>query len=522
MRAIATADCETDPFDGETLVRPFIWGFYDGNEYREYTDTVEFVEYVKTREVIVYAHNGGKFDWHYILSEIPDFSPLMVINGRLSKFKIGLAEFRDSWNILPVPLRTYKKDDFDYSRLKKENRDDPVNRALIQSYLKGDCVYLYELVSRFVDEYGSNLTVAGTAMKVWENMSGYTRPDTSAEYYHDMAQYYYGGRVECFEKGVIEKKFKVIDINSAYPFAMMEDHPYGDDYITRNDLPSENIGQSFVRLYGVSRGALPFRDKNGLTFPDDRVAREYFVTGWEYLAAVETDTLHDFEIISVREFSDTINFSPYVNHFYQVKAEAKGSGDKAAYIMAKLFLNSLYGKYAANPEKYDEHIISPPEHIEALEQEHDYGYCGSVEGRAILARPISDTKHRYYNIAVAASITGFVRAYLWRAIRKCEGVMYCDTDSIACESHGSLQIDGDTLGAWDIEAVCDMAAIAGKKLYAFRQMNGKWKTASKGARLTPIEIVRVALGETVTYNPMAPTYSLHRGIRFIPREIRRT
>src|SRR5512147_708036 len=92
-KVIAVADCETDPFDGVTIPEPFIWGYYDGTHYEEFTNTDDFIRYIYTLgDTILYAHNGGKFDWYFILDYIDDFSKVMIINGRLSKFKIGDVE----------------------------------------------------------------------------------------------------------------------------------------------------------------------------------------------------------------------------------------------------------------------------------------------------------------------------------------------------------------------------------------------------------------------------------------------
>jgi hypothetical protein len=76
------------------------------------------------------------------------------------------------------------------------------------------------------------------------------------------------------------------------------------------------------------------------------------------------------------------------------------------------------------------------------------------------------------------------------------------------------------LGMFDIEAECDGGGIAGKKLYAFHKTSGGWKTASKGVRLTPEEILDVARGGIVTYEPDVPTFSVKSGIRFTPRRIK--
>jgi len=523
-KEIWVADCETDPFKAGRIPEPFIWGLYNGSEYHEFTDTDEFVNHCESLEnVIVYAHNGGKFDWHFLLHRLEPYEPLMVISGRLSKFKIGGAEFRDSYNILPMPLSAWEKDEFDYTILEKEVRHTPKNWRKIQEYLRNDCRYLYQMVNEYVDRYGLNLTQASTALKVWQKICDIDAPKTDEFFYKSIAPYYYGGRVECFKAGIIDKPFKVIDINSAYPFAMKHQHPYGESFNVTNTLPNSRayIQRCFLSISCISHGAFPYREKSGLCFPNDNVRRTYHVSGWEFLAACETRTILDWEILEVLQFSESIRFDDYIDHFYQMKTEAKDNGDKAGYIFSKLFLNSLYGKFGANPENYNEYTIVPPRYIEAAECD-GYGYCAELGPWALCSKPLDDSKARYYNAAVAASITGFVRAYLWKAINQCKEVLYCDTDSIACNDTGALALDATQLGAWDVEAHCDKGGIAGKKLYAFHTLDGKWKTASKGVRLSPDDILKVANGHTVEYIPENPSFSLKRGIGFISRKIKKS
>lgn len=520
-RKIATADCETDPFKHGRIPAPFIWGFFDGDDYQEFNNTDDFINYVSELDIIIYAHNGGKFDWFYCLHKIACYEPIMVIAGRLAKFKIGRAEFRDSYNILPVPLSAYKKDDIDYGIMEESERNKPENRKIIQSYLKSDCVYLHELITRFISDYGMNLTVAGAAMRMHKKISDIEPPRCSPYFYDRINPFYYGGRVECFKSGLFKKEFKVIDINSAYPFAMTRKHPYGESYVISDKLPKTEayIERSFITVKCVSLGAFPMRGKSKLEFPNDNISRIYFITGWEYLAAVRTGTILKQKIIEVMTFPDSIEFNEYVNFFFKLKSDSKAANDKAGYVQAKLFLNSLYGKYGSNPEKYKEYEAVPTEYIEAVKSD-GYSFCTNFsEENALVCKPLEDEKKRFFNPAVAASITGFVRAYLWESICQCKGVMYCDTDSIICEDTGNLEIDPILLGAWDIEAECTEGAIAGKKMYAVKKKNGEYKKASKGGILSPTEIYSLAKGVPITLKSDAPVYSLKNGIKFVNKTL---
>src|SRR4051812_21942910 len=113
MREIWVADAETDPFEHGADIQPFIWGAFNGTEYHEFETTAALVDFFRDKKVIVYAHNGGRFDWHFLLPHLDPFTPVMIIAGRLAKFTIGECEFRDSYNILPSPLSAYQKDEID-------------------------------------------------------------------------------------------------------------------------------------------------------------------------------------------------------------------------------------------------------------------------------------------------------------------------------------------------------------------------------------------------------------------------
>ena len=105
-----------------------------------------------------------------MLDHLEEDTEVMLINGRLSKFIIGATEFRDSFNLFNFPLAVYKKDDFDYRLMEEEERNRPENKKKISEYLEKDCVYLYEMVHGFIENYGLHLTQASAAMKIWQKL----------------------------------------------------------------------------------------------------------------------------------------------------------------------------------------------------------------------------------------------------------------------------------------------------------------------------------------------------------------
>jgi hypothetical protein len=541
MRPFAVLDSETDPFKRGRVPCPFVWGYYDGHEFIHYLhDTLDsLIDYISKQKIVIYAHNGGKFDYHFLLHYLESYDSIKIINGRIASFKIGKAEFRDSMNILPVALskmsivdshgKTIKKQEFDYALMEKDKRFAPDTFDKIIDYLRDDCVTLYEMINAFQSEYGRHLTIAGAAMKQWKKISNVDVPKSTPGFFSYISPYYFGGRVQCFKHGIVEKDFSVFDINSAYPAAMLNAHPYGLDYVeSQNEDENEPRGPGFFTIEANATGAFPVRSKNGLGFPNTGERMIFNVTGWELQAAIDTATAGDYVVKKAIYFHHRRDFSIYVDNFYRKRLEAKASNDSAGDLFAKLFMNSLYGKFGANPENYADYIILPPSELDSLnEADSDYSLSGDLGPWLLAERPLDDDEMRYYNVATAASITGYVRAVLWKSIcaTGIDNMLYCDTDSIAThdEGHG-LQVS-KALGDWKHEGEFDKAGIGGKKLYIFRGKkprsgNREYKTASKGARLTHAQLWKVARGEEVLYEPENPTFSVHHGPRFVARKIR--
>lgn len=576
-REIWVADSETDPFKWGRPPEPFIWGAYNGKEYHQFTNTKDLIDFFKDKNAIVYAHNGGKFDWYFFFPFINEWEEeILLISGRLAKFTIGKCEFRDSFSILPIPLAAFQKTEIDYDKFEKEEREKPEIKAEIEAYLRDDCVDLYNLISRFIDQFGLNLTIAGASVKQWEEIENRKRPKTDAAYYNKFMPYYYGGRVECFKSGIIEKDHTSVDINSAYPYAMLSKHPIGTQFINKKGNPPKINGSMLLRLTATAKGCFPFRDTelNALTFPNDEFKREYFVTGWELLAALETNTVENVSIKEWYYFTEQADFKNYIKKFWDRRGIAKATlkrleeegitkgaeymDAKADSLFCKLFMNSLYGRFAINPLKYNKTIIVPPEEKTALEINWYYNHfkegsrlhdeaafikstedkedllladgweMGGVLGNWFIGKkPVEEEDMNFINIATAASITGYVRAYLWRAICSSEGVAYCDTDCVIAEKIGDFVKLGGELGEWEIEGEFDKIGIAGKKLYVLRgkrpkKGKRKYKKASKGAKLHVNQLWKVCEGHTVTHEQINPIYSISKAPYFQSRNIKAT
>lgn len=557
-KKIATCDCETDPFRYGRKPEPFIWGLYDGKEYSTFASTAAFVAAVRDDNIILYAHNGGKFDFIYLLPYIRE-TKAQIINGRIVSMFLDRCELRDSYSIIPVTLRELGgKKDIEYWKLEREHRSHYKHE--IGEYLYHDCKSLYDAVSAYRNAAGKQKTIASNAL-AFSRKLGIDPGKTNQRFDRSYRAFYFGGRTECFVPGT-HSNLTILDIRSCYPYAMMHDHATGEhtDFHSRHDfgrLDRVQIQRSFIRLECTSRGAFPIRTNGpqGLYFPDDY--HEFYVTGWEYIAAKDLGLIANEKIISVDYSTKTINFTPYVQHWFKVKSSVKKKDDPITYTIGKIMMNSLYGKLAQNPAKYFDYRIVPEGtpfcHCRQNEQglwdynvlcpikeaeNHGWKLEMEYEGHEIHRRESLwkykfaegkewTSKPIYKNVATGASITGFARAHLLRAIHTVgrQNVVYCDTDSLVVGPEADLSnLDlTDEIGAWEIEARnAPKGHFAGKKLYGIVLADGSHKLASKGAKLTFGDIERISQGEIVTWQNEAPSFDLAGNARFVVRNIRST
>ena len=171
VRNIAVLDFETDPFDNQNddEIRPFAACLYsdqfdtviiwDENFETFVGSVVTAIENLPDKYTI-YAHNGGKFDYLFLISKLRGS---VSFKGRgIMCANIGAHELRDSFHIIPERLANYRKDEFEYSWLKKAHRRK--YKQQIIEYMTHDCVYLFDIVKAFVNQFGLKLSIGQAAI----------------------------------------------------------------------------------------------------------------------------------------------------------------------------------------------------------------------------------------------------------------------------------------------------------------------------------------------------------------------
>jgi DNA polymerase elongation subunit (family B) len=518
---VAVIDLETDPFKFGRFPKPFSAAFFDGQIYQYFwgidcvPQLMQFISKLQ-KKYIIYGHNGGKFDFFYMFDYLDN--PIKIINGRIVEAAFCGHKFRDSYAILPMPLSAYKKDDIDYKKFEKRNREK--NKEEILRYLKTDCEYLFTLVSAFNTRFGEKLTIGATALGKLRELHEFD--NTNLRHDEKFRPFYFGGRVEAFKTGIINGDYKIYDVNSMYPHVMHDyNHPTGIEYAEVHNPQISATGDLigfgkrfyFITFIGKNKGALPVRTKTGLDFNVPH--GEFTTTAHEMRVALKYGLVEIESVINVRVPHYEIRFDKYVDIYAAEKVAAKKSGDKVSEIFSKFLLNSAYGKFGQNGALFFDYQIV--RHIGELESD-EWELYEKHDAFMIFRKPATNIV--YYDVSTAASITSAARSILLEAIMTSEDVLYCDTDSILCKNFPGEK-DNSKLGAWKFEGDFDSVAIAGKKMYAAFKNKVCIKLATKGVRLTAAEIIKLCKGKVINWKNAAPTFSAGKNtVKFVDRNIK--
>lgn len=175
--------------------------------------------------------------------------------------------------------------------------------------------------------------------------------------------------------------------------------------------------------------------------------------------------------------------------------EAKNDG---MYLIAKLCLNSLWGKYAQRDYRTNTCDVFSWTEFQKVVDREDVDIKGVIM-HGSFARTITTEKKKEYtsapkytNIAIAAMTTSYARCRLYKALSvlQPDQVMYVDTDSIIfvedVEKGGAL-ITGPNLGDLTDELDGDYIVefvSTGPKSYAYRTLKGYEVVKVKGVRIS--------------------------------------
>lgn len=530
-RIMIVADFETSRYTPSTTdSHVWCWGAsrwcgdsVEEDDYQWGLSIDTFMEHVTSmeRSANVFFHNL-KFDGHFIVDwllrtgkrcidlegralRVGEFTTTISDMGQWYKIvwkpsANRIVEFRDSYKILPVSVKALGemsadgvlKGDIDYDKIRPVGYT-PTDKELDYQYRD------VRIVSNALHISGvKKLTISSLAFNDWKDTLTFTKKDGTKFKDgsiwrnifprlsdHDdgaIRSAYRGGftAVALGKEGYKSGPGRTYDVNSMYPSILRDEPlPCGKPVPYWGGLPEEG--------YWVARACVSFKLKEG-GIPCIQLKNTPGYRGSEHLKHGESVVLsftnidyeifkdmYDFEVESL-EWVYTFRtcthvFDAYIDKWGRIKEHSSGVKRQ----LAKLFLNSLYGKFG-NAAKLGSRTP-------VMDENGDVHY---VPG------PTTDVEPNYVPLAVF--VTAIARARIIRSAALCGyRFLYADTDSLHVEGDypvEGLDVHATRIGAWKKEATFAYGVYNRAKQYG-EVIDGKHKIHMAGAPEKILKDVKV-------------------------------
>lgn len=439
-----------------------------------------------------YFHNlkfDGEFIIHYLLTHgfvhvnekklgVNQFSTIISDLNVFYCIKVKFKEeviisFFDSLKLLNFSVEevakafnlSIKKLEIDY-KAKREKGHKITDEE--KEYLKHDVMIMSLALEKMFEMKITRMTIASNAMNFFKDTISKKRFEEWFKpplYDKDLRQAYKGGFTYLNEiyRGKEVKEGIVLDVNSLYPSVMYySPMPYGEGiYFVGKYVPDKLYNlyiQNITCQFRIKKDMIPtIQIKNNLSF----VPTEYLSSSnGESINLTLTNVdlklfLEHYDIYDVsynwgwKYKSSTKIFKSYIDYWNELKVKATKEGNKPLRTIAKLMLNSLYGKFAASPEGRSK--------IPYLDNN-------------IVKYKLSELEERTaYYLPISIFITSWARD---KTIRSAQAVyhrfIYADTDSLHLEGTDipeNLLISDTELGKWKIESTFKRGKYLRQKCY---------------------------------------------------------
>lgn len=479
--------------DNKTIFEPFLWCCikaryndkndkwvkkkYHGTGINEFWDLIETFCYAKEKVVLSSHHLE------------PDFIPLQGIkmlqarNWIMMKYithnKILYFEFvkdkkkiviSNSGNIFPGSIEYWG------NALKMPKLQMPNTSILNDEWIRycmNDCEILLEMYLQYfkfldVHDMGNfKFTAASQAMTTFRHRF---MNKTIAIHEHTETlilerQAYHGGRFQAMQIGKINySPLARLDINSMYGYIM-----------SNEELPYELRGYQegckldklvwLMKRYAViaeltiisSEPFFPIIKDDKIKYPTGRHTGIFCTPEIQYL--LDNHTI--VKIGRVAWYKKYPILSDYSRYFLSLRQDYKTNQNKPFEELAKLFVNSLYGKFGQYG--YKDKIIGDCD-INTIKYEESYNADSNKTIQYMLYGGkihVTEKQNGSYNtfVAIAAHITAYGRIMLWKLISQAgiNNVYHVATDSLIVNQIGldklENEIDKMILGKLKIEEV---------------------------------------------------------------------
>ena len=387
-------------------------------------------------------------------------------------------------------------------------------------YCKLDCQCLHEILTKFNELIFKNfkvninisLTLPALAMRIYKSqfMPANSIYQLLGRVEEAIRESYTGGAVDVYiphnrTSSFFSKYFTKLfyyDVNSLYPTVMAKTFmPVGKPVYFEGDIRKVDpnaFGFFYCKITSPKYLEHPILQRRIKTADGLRtVAGLGSWTGWIYSAEMDNAMKfgYQFEIFKGYEFDKGNIFEAFITKMFNLRQEYdKGH---AMNLIAKLLMNSLYGKFGMKMEVNKIEMFDTSNETELSlfkEMLNEYGLSLvdfiKIDNHYLTVRK---SLHSYneeeedmfhgldVNIAIASAITGGAR--IWMSVFKNSSkfrVYYSDTDSIVVDKVLPSFMVGSALGQFKLEYVIRRAVFLAPKVYGFITTAGEEIIKIKG------------------------------------------
>jgi len=521
---VADFETTTDAND----CRVWAWGLADVERARSSwdveigNDMASFIARIRKMPAIIYFHNL-KFDGYFLLDYFyrvlklthvdrwPGANEFSTVIDHMGKFYMitvnwgnnKKTEFRDSYKKLPFKVsriaEAFKLDEVKGSIDYHAHR--PIGHQLTRNereYLVADVLIVAQALKMEFDTGMTKLTVGADSLDDFKTLLSkeiFAKkfPVLPKNMDDEIRKAYRGGWTYADSRfqGVETRSGRTYDVNSLYPSVMYDRVlPYGTP-VWRDGYPEPEEDYPLVILSITFTAKLK---KDHVPCIQIKGSGQFLATEYQTnitepvtISCTNVDLAlwedhYDMDIISYNGgwlFKGISGiFCEYIDKWMAIKSTSTGGMRE----LAKLHLNSLYGKFATNPDVTGK--------VPYFDDETD-----TVK----LELGLTETRDPIYT-AMGVFITAYARDMTIRAAQDNYATFaYADTDSLHLltdEDPDNLWVDAQALGAWKFEYAFSRALFVGAKRYIEHKVNGDYECHVAGL---PVEI-----GEALTIEDFVP------------------
>lgn len=467
-----------------------------------------FMEWLQEETPVCYFHNlkfDGEFIVHWLLTHYYEHSVdpqpnsfrtlisgvgqwyMLEIIYKVNGKKLIKATIYDSLKKLPFSVSKIAKDfNLPISKLKIDYHSTrEVDHELTdeeKDYLSNDVKIVALALDIQLNQGLTHMTIGSDALADFKNIITKKQfdvnfPILSLDSDEDIRKAYRGGFTWCNDKiaGQDIGEGIVFDVNSLYPSVMYDKPlPYGRPVYYKGKYEQDERYPLYIQRiecqFKLKPNHIPcIQLKNNLAFMPNEYLKEsgdelviMRVTNVDLALILEHYDVYNLTYIDGFKFQMCKGvFKSYIDKWIQVKINNKGAMKQ----LAKLMLNSLYGKFATNPK-----ITGKIPYLKNGKVSYKFPTkIIEVDGEE---KEVIDEEYRDPVFTpMGVFITSWARDLTIRTAQSCyDRILYCDTDSIHLRGTELPKeiahiVDDNKLGYWKQESTFRRARFIRQKTY---------------------------------------------------------